>query len=413
MTSAAARSIFPLVRRRRHEGSVTWRKGSSPGRNIVACLATSIAGVLLATCGGAQNGGAQHNTDAADNWTIRPSQPIDLYSFYTPDDDLNPCELAGPPSVVPGDVLVFADDFEGATVNPDAWNVANGFVGFASSLNTSSPDNAIVTNGSLLIVSDRNPADSNHPYVSSALDTRRKFARTYGKIELRARFAKASGVWYALVGRPSTSSYPIVRIEAINRSTTDYTQVYLTHEWGPATVPSADRTLSTLVDNLDFSQYHVYTIVWKPGSIEWLIDGVSKMLSTGQTVETDPTYWTMGGWVGGWPGQPPADASWPVAFEIDYFRVSRADGVIGEPRVFIGNPKDIYFGYESLEIQLANFDEACAHVDIYEGEWRMARRTKAPYRFSLQNVSHGDHTFTFVATDGVRTTHSSLALHVN
>jgi len=384
--------------------------------HIPVTLGTFVA--LVAACGSAKSA----SSDNAEDWTVRPPQPPDFYSYYAPDDEPNPCALTGPPATTPGEILVFSDDFVGTQVDTGKWNVANGFVGFASSLNASSPANVIVSDGSLFLVSDRNVADATdagdsadanslYPYVSGALDSRGIFARTYGKIEFRGRFPNAPGVWFALVGRPWTGDYPISKIEIVNRPTTDHTQVYLGHQWAPTSV--SNNQLSGLVEDADFSQFHTYTIVWNPDSIEWFLDGVSKMRSTGVGVATVPTYWTMGAWVGGWPGDPTIETPFPVSFEIDYFRISRVDGVIGDPAVVVSNPKDTYFKDESLDLQLANLDEVCTHVDIYEGAWRLAERSSAPYRLSLAKISHGQHTFTFVATDGVRTGQTSLTFNVN
>lgn len=357
--------------------------------------------------------GSAADREPSERWTVRPAQPQDPYSFYAADDAPEVCELSGPPSSASADVVVFHDEFMGAHVDPERWNVADTYVGYASSLNASSPDNARVSDGSLILVSDKSAPDEAQPFVSAALDTRGKFARTYGKIEFRGRFGAAPGVWYALVGRPWTGDYPVVRIEVVNRASGEGTQVYLTHEWAADSLPDEARKASTRVDDLDVTQDHVYTIIWGPEAIEWQIDGGSRMHSTDHGVAAAPTYWTLGGWVGGWPGAPPEGTAFPVQSAIDYFQVSRVDGVTGEPALAVSNPKASYLRDEALEFQLANFDEACARIDIYEGEWRFARRTTPPYRLSLAKVSHGDHSFSFVATDGTRIARTSLDLHVD
>jgi beta-glucanase (GH16 family) len=256
---------------------------SSFGAVLHFVLGTFVA--LVSACGAATSTSA----DAAEDWTTRPPQPVDMSGYYSPDDEANACELKGPPPITPGDVLVFSDEFLGTQVNPGKWNVKNGFVGFASTSNMSSPANAIVANDSLFLGTDRNPADAApmSPYVSASLDSRGQFARTYGKIEVRGRFPSAKGVWYALVGRPWTGDYPIAKVEIVNRPIADHTQVYFGHQWASTSVPN--NQLSSLAEDADFSQFHTYTIEWRPGSIEWFLDGVSKMRSTGVGVATAPT----------------------------------------------------------------------------------------------------------------------------
>jgi|GEM_PF-2147595 len=364
---------------------------------------------LVSACGDSESK-ADTKGEAEENWTVRPEKPADMYAYYTPDDEANPCELSGPPPTTSGEVLVFADDFDGTQVSPDNWNVQDKFLGFAGTVNTSSAAKAVVRDGSLLLVTDATHADAGYPYVSAALDTKGRFARTYGKIEMRGRFPRAHGVWYEQMGRPWSEPYPLVKVELINRPTNDHTQLYFGQEWAATTV--TDRSASTLVEDVDFSQMHTFAIVWKPDAIEWFLDGISRMRST-RGVATAPTYWTLGAWVGGWPGTPTSATPLPVSFELDYFRIYRVDGVIGEPAIAVANPKDTYFKSETLEFQLANFDEACAHVNVYEGDWRLAMRATPPYRLPLKHVSHGKHTFRFVATDGVRTGETSLTFHVN
>jgi len=376
----------------------------------VAHLTAILAAGLVSACGEDSKGAGAIMGDAGKDWTERPQAPVDRYGYFAPDDEPNPCQLAGPPSSTPGEVLVFADEFDGAQVDPKKWNVRDSYIGFSNTVNTSSAANAQVHDGSLFLVTDVSAAGAAHPYVSASLDTKGKFARTYGKIEMRGRFPHAHSVWYEQMGRPWTGDYPLVKIELVNRVTPDDTQLLFGQEWMSSTPPNP----SLVIADGDFSEEHTYTVVWKRDSIDWYLDGVLKKHST-DGVATLPTYWTIGAWVGGWPwiGSMPPDTTFPVSFEIESFKVYRVDGLVGEPAIAVSNPRGRYFKDEAIELQLANFDEACAHVNVYEGDWRLAMRATPPYRLPLAKISHGKHTLRFVATDRDRSGETSFTFIVN
>ena len=106
------------------------------------------------------------------------------------------CKLVGPPAKTTGDVLVYAEDFNGAAVDPVKWNIANAYKGHADVMNTSLPANAVVHDGMLSMVTTKTN-DPTYPYASGYIDTLGKFSRTYGKVEFRARFQFAAGIWSA------------------------------------------------------------------------------------------------------------------------------------------------------------------------------------------------------------------------
>jgi beta-glucanase (GH16 family) len=323
------------------------------------------------------------------------------------------CELKGPPTSAPGDVLVYAQDFNTDALDPLEWNNATGYNGHGTVANTSAPANAVVRGGLLSIVSERNPTDTVHPYVSARIDTLGKFARTYGKIEFRARFPYAGGVWYAIWGRPWSQPFPEIDIEVVNRPEKASTELYFVNHWAAPPLPANDRRSYTMTDTLDVSVFHTYTVLWKPGSLEWQIDGVTKMAAQPRGVPDLPVYWIINGWVGGWPGAPTAATPFPATFDVDYMRVYRVDGVVADPVLKILNPRTKYARTDAIEVAIANFDEACANVEMYEGTTLLRATSTRPLRFAASRFAPGPHTITFVATDGVRKTTTTLETEVN
>jgi beta-glucanase (GH16 family) len=316
------------------------------------------------------------------------------------------CELKGPPVGTPGDVLIYEENFDGPGYDKSYWVESNGYRGHSTISNLSSSNNVTVDDGALRIVTDRS-SDPQYPYVSGYLDMLGRYARTYGKIEFRARFPFAVGVWYAIWGRPWSQPFPELDIEIVSRAKKTLHEVYFVNHWAAPPLPLDERRSYVRVD-MDARDFHTYTVLWKPGLLEWQLDGVTKMQARPQGIPELPVYWMINGWVGGWVGTPNDTTPFPNTFEVDYVRIYRVDGVIAAPQIRLFNPKTEYSAKETLRIGLANFDEACAHMKIYDGSRLIRTTSTRPYDFPLAGLTPGRHMFTFVATDGVRETKTTL-----
>lgn len=379
----------------------------------IACLAL-IASIAVA-CGDGPSSSSEASATAgpepAQSLSAGDAGDSDALPYERPAGPL--CELKGPPTSSPGDVLVYSEDFAGTVIDPLSWNIASGYRGHDGLLNTAAPANAVVADGALKITTDRNPADAVHPYVSGHIDSLGKFARTYGKIEFRARFPFAAGVWYAIWGRPWSQSFPEIDIEIVNRSTKSASELYFVNHWAAPPLPADERRSYVMQNTVDVSAFHTYTLVWKPGSLEWQLDGVAKMQAQPQGVPDLPVYWIINGWVGGWVGAPTSATPFPNTFEVDYVRVYRVDGLVADPQIRIVRSRTAYKRTDEIEVALANFDEACAHVEMYDGITLMRTTSMRPLRFPLSRLAPGPHTLSFVATDGVRRTTTALDTQIN
>lgn len=318
------------------------------------------------------------------------------------------CTLSGPPKETMGETLVHADEFNGTSVDTTKWSLISHKRGSDNVLNRMSPDNAVVRDGSLFIVASETTNDPDFKYHAALLDSLGKFARTYGKVEFRARFPYQAGVWFALWGRPWFQSFPEIDIEILNKGSVGHSQLYFVNHWAPPPAPPDERRSFTMLDDVDLTKFHTFTVLWKPALLEWAIDGVPKMRSIVRGVPTDPVYWMINSFVGGWAEAPKETTKFPVTFEVDYMRVYRVDGLVGDPLVKIANPEKKYTQKDYLEVAVANFDEVCAHVELYDGNKLAWTTAKAPYRFKLSHVGTGQRHLTVVATDGVRRTTTAI-----
>ncbi|MBS2012058.1 MAG: glycoside hydrolase family 16 protein [Deltaproteobacteria bacterium] len=399
--SSTSQSDVTPVARHRHA-----RVG---GSGLALLVAAGVIG-MSAACGSDADGGGPSSTSGeivSDGGPggSRVDSPVDPNEVF--------CDLAGPPAKTPGETLVFSDEFEGDAIDTTKWTIANGYKGHDNILNTTSPENVVVRDGMLSIRTDRNFGDLQYPYISGYIDTLGKYARTYGHMVFRARFPKGDGIWYAIWSRPWWESFPEMDIEVVNRPGVGYTQTYLVNHWAGKPMPLEERrTYVLLGDEIDYSQFHEYSIVWRPGHMEWQIDGVTKLVAPPKGIPTKPIYWIVNGWAGGWIGEPDAATPLPATFDVDYMRVYRIDGEIADPEIKVVAPKPTYSRQNNLYVVAANFDEACFHVSMYDGATLVRKTAQRPFKFPTAKLTPGPHELRFEATDGVRTATTKISVTI-
>jgi beta-glucanase (GH16 family) len=105
--------------------------------------------------------------------------------------------------------LVWEDEFDGATINPDNWNFETGGAGWGNQEKqyyTGRPDNARIENGHLIIEAKKENYQENS-YTSARLTTKNKVFFTYGKVEARISLPPGQGTWPAFWMMPNKSAY--------------------------------------------------------------------------------------------------------------------------------------------------------------------------------------------------------------
>lgn len=314
---------------------------------------------------------------------------------------------AGP--VVPEWVLTFDDELDASAFDDTRWFVFDGDPHHKDTLSSASRSQATLHDGSAFISAARRPENAAFPYVAGYVDTHGRFARTYGKIEFRARCKYAPGVWYALWGRAWADLVPEIDIEFLAE---DITQVWLVNHWGVLPLPADQRRGVTTVDGADITVFHTYTIVWKPSLVEWQIDGKPYRRVTDEHVPREPMFWTMNAWVGGWAGTPGPATQLPAAMEIDYLRIWRLGRSPAPAAIRISGGKSSYGAGETIDVEVADFD-APAHVEVWDDTTRVASLDTVPFRFSTRQLARTTHSLTFIASDGARTASTTLAVMIH
>lgn len=178
-------------------------------------------------------------------------------------------------------------------------------------------------------------------YTSARLKTLGKFQAKFGRIEARLKLPRGQGIWpafwmlgseIATVPWPACGEIDVVELIGHQPGT-----LYGTLH-GPGYSAQHGLTKSTvLADGAEFSQaYHVFAVEWRPGCIEWLLDGQAYHRRTPADLP-EGTRWVFDDVscflllnlaVGGvWPGYPDATTQFPQEYRVDYVRVSALSGV--------------------------------------------------------------------------------------
>jgi beta-glucanase (GH16 family) len=238
--------------------------------------------------------------------------------------------------------LVWSDEFNGsANTLPDAakWNYDLGDGGPNHWGNqeretyTNSTENVFQDgNGNLVIRVLQTPGGG---YTSARLKTQDRFTIRYGKIEARMKLPFGQGIWPAfwmLGANISTIGWPNCgEIDIMENIGREPSIIHGTVH-GPATGSSGITATYTLPDGRRFSDdFHTFTLVWDPQSMEFFVDDVPYHRVTAASlpqgvrwVWDTPFFLLLNVAVGGtWPGYPDATSTFPQTMTVDYVRVYR------------------------------------------------------------------------------------------
>lgn len=222
--------------------------------------------------------------------------------------------------------LVWADEFNGTSVNTTNWNFETGAGGWGNNEQQYyRSQNASVSAGNLVITA-RRESFGGASYTSARMTTQNKRTFTYGRMEARIKLPLGQGLWPAYwmlgsnigsVGWPRCGEIDIM--EHINTES----KVYGTIHWDANGYASYGGNTTTSPSN-----YHVYSIEWNSSAIKWFVDGVkyheANILNNINSTEEfhRPFFFILNLAVGGnWPGQTIDNSKLPASMYVDYVRV--------------------------------------------------------------------------------------------
>jgi beta-glucanase (GH16 family) len=170
--------------------------------------------------------------------------------------------------------LVWADEFNGTSLNTGNWNIDVGNPGVNSEQEYYQSSNVTESGGNLVITA-RNQSVQGQPYTSGKIETSGKFSTTYGRIEARMALPVVQGTWPAfwMLGTDiNTAGWPecgeIDIMEQVNTNNT----ILGTMHWfdnGNTQYGSSTSTSNTPAD------FHIYAVEWNSQSITWYVDNVA------------------------------------------------------------------------------------------------------------------------------------------
>lgn len=232
--------------------------------------------------------------------------------------------------------LTWSDEFNGSSLSGSNWVAetgtgSNGWGNNELQYYTNRSQNLQVTGGNLVITALKE-SYGGRSYTSARIKTQGLKTFTYGKIEARIKLPSGQGLWPAFwmlgtninspsVGWPKCGEIDIM--ERVNNESLVHGAVH----WDA----NGQADYAQVSGNLDFSQYHVYSIEWDSKYIRWYVDGAQFNAfyienNTGNTEEFQkPFFILLNLAVGGnWPGSPNNSTPFPAKMLVDYVRVYKA-----------------------------------------------------------------------------------------
>jgi beta-glucanase (GH16 family) len=228
--------------------------------------------------------------------------------------------------------LVWSDEFNGTTLDPNTWNYdtgtgSGGWGNNEQEYYTNLPSNVSVSNGSLNITAIKQSYDGSN-YTSGRINTQGKQEFKYGTIEARIKMPAGNGLWPAfwmLGANIGEVSWPRCGETDIMETIDGQSNVYGTVHWNAST---GTAQLGSNATNIDVTQWHVYQIDWNPTSIVWSVDGVQYYSvnigagSDNMAAFQNKQFMVLNLAVGGnWPGNTIDDSKMPATMSVDYVRV--------------------------------------------------------------------------------------------
>lgn len=230
--------------------------------------------------------------------------------------------------------LVWNDEFNGTGLSSDwTFDIGTGSGGWGNNELQYYTNQNYAVNSGYLEITAKNQAFNSSLFTSTRLKTQGIKSWKYGRIDIRAALPYGQGIWPALwmlgdnistVGWPSCGEIDIM--ELIGGAGANDRTVYGTAHWSDNGTHAQQGGNTVLPSGKFADEFHVFSIVWTPNSITWLMDDVAyNTLNTtpaGLSAFQNKFFLIFNVAVGGnWPGNPDATTVYPQTMYVDYVRV--------------------------------------------------------------------------------------------
>lgn len=240
-------------------------------------------------------------------------------------------------------VQTLSEEFEGNQLNEKLWTTRFPWDGpQPGQLQRYAPENVSVSNGVLLLKSEKkfghennDPARPTRDYTSGLIQSYDKFAQRYGYFEARVKFPTARGLWPAfwlMPDRGAASGLGQWQRRDTGNGAMEIDIIEHLTEWGPGRNNVAvhwdgygDKHKSWGTSQLYFGPtpdgWHNFGLLWEPGKLTWFIDGKKVVEFENERVSNVASYIKLNTQMGGWATKDVDLSKLPDFFKVDYVRV--------------------------------------------------------------------------------------------
>lgn len=230
--------------------------------------------------------------------------------------------------------LIWEDEFKGKELDTNKWNIeVNGLGGGNNELQyyTNNKSNLRVENGILIIEAIKENYKGKE-YTSGRINTSKKAAFTYGKIEARIKLPFGQGIWPAFwmlgenineIGWPRCGEIDIMEMVG---GTEGDKKIYSTLHWFGATKHEQSGSSFNLPNGQFSDDFHIFSTIWDEKEMTFYCDTaiVYKIDISAKAYDSfrNKFFILLNLAVGGnWPGSPNETTIFPQKMEVDYVRV--------------------------------------------------------------------------------------------
>jgi beta-glucanase (GH16 family) len=161
---------------------------------------------------------------------------------------------------------VYSFDFDGSTLDPNAWGRYNSIGGFGNGFRRPS---AIGVENDMLRITARGNVTGGMAHRVDQL---------YGRWEFRARTEKGRGFGAAILLWPKTENKDDGELDMMEVPREDRSEAHFVIHFS-----AADKQAGTKITG-DFSQWHTFAMDWLPNRITWYVDGVKQFETADKNV---------------------------------------------------------------------------------------------------------------------------------
>ena len=250
-----------------------------------------------------------------------------------------------PESWTAGYTLIWADEFDGSSINPLNWvyetgdgtdyDLQAGWGNNEEQIYTTDAANSGITMDGETSALYITALKEGNGYTSAKLTTQNLFSMLYGRVEVRAKLPEGQGIWPAiwmLGANIDSIKWPgCGEIDIMECLGNEPSKIYSTiHYTNKDNIPEQNQGTYTLPTGTFSSDYHRYGVDWTPENITFYVDG--NVVKT-TAIEADMKeflrsfYLVLNVAVGGnWPGSPDDNTMFPQTMMVDYVRAYQKDG---------------------------------------------------------------------------------------